>query len=282
MGLVSNSVVSGIAAVVLGSGVTLAAVTAASSPTSNVVYACVKGEGQLRIVPSAASCSKSETPLQWNVQGPTGLQGAPGPQGPAGAAGAQGLAGAAGTAGAQGPAGATGAVGSPGAPGAPGIQGPAGPAGPAGKSGVMAADTTFGEWSGEILSCSGTNYLLPTTITLASPARIFVSFASYLDPRDTDPTHVHQSSTKMELLDGSGSVVGASTLVNQRYGVHGGAIVLNGVLRPGYYGLPSDAPFVVPAGTYTLRAVIQTGGAPCAVDEIVEQPTLTYLTLPVN
>jgi hypothetical protein len=42
---------------------------------SSVIRACVKKEGELRIVDEASDCKKNESPLVWNVTGP---QGAPG------------------------------------------------------------------------------------------------------------------------------------------------------------------------------------------------------------
>lgn len=119
----SSSVVSGAVAAVVGSGVALAAVTAApSAPATSVVYACVKSEGQVRIVAAGDACTKQETSLQWNVQGPVGPQGVQGPQGVAGVAGPVGPAGAVGPSGANGPAGPAGPAGAPGAPGTPGAS----------------------------------------------------------------------------------------------------------------------------------------------------------------
>lgn len=61
------------------------------------IYACVnKSDGTIRIVSSADSCKKSESPLSWNTQGPVGPAGPTGPtgpQGPTGPAGPQGPAG---------------------------------------------------------------------------------------------------------------------------------------------------------------------------------------------
>src|SRR5690349_9582331 len=58
-------------------GVALAgqALTHKTHEASNVIRACVKQEGQLRVVDSESDCKKNETALAWNVQGP---QGAPG------------------------------------------------------------------------------------------------------------------------------------------------------------------------------------------------------------
>lgn len=77
-----------------------------------VIAACrSSSSGALRVPSAGLGCKTGETPLQWNVKGPSG------PPGPAGAAGATGATGAAGPAGADGK------------PGAAGAQGPEGPAG---------------------------------------------------------------------------------------------------------------------------------------------------------
>ena len=78
--------------------------------SSGVIHGCYqKSGGALSVInASVTGCAKTQTELQWNVQGPTGLQG---PQGPAGAQGPVGP---------QGPQGGQGAQ---------GLQGPAGPSG---------------------------------------------------------------------------------------------------------------------------------------------------------
>lgn len=81
------------------------------SSQAQLINGCVASNGTLRI---SATCSKSETALNWNRVGPTGPagpQGNPGPQGFAGLQGVTGLSGPAGPAGltgAQGPVGARG------------------------------------------------------------------------------------------------------------------------------------------------------------------------------
>jgi hypothetical protein len=74
------------------------------------------GQGELRVIDSAASCRSTETELSWNQQG---QKGDPGPAGPAGPAG---------------PKGDTGPTGPKGDTGATGAQGEPGPAGPAGAA----------------------------------------------------------------------------------------------------------------------------------------------------
>ena len=113
-----------------------------------LIRGCVqrKDNQELRVLGSGQSCTRDETPIAWNVEGPKGDRG---PAGPQGAAGATGLAGAAGPAGAVGPPGvpgpmgamgATGAQGPSGANGAPGPQGPAGTNGAPGPQGPTGAD----------------------------------------------------------------------------------------------------------------------------------------------
>ena len=64
-----------------------------------VIYGCYdKQSGELRVMDTQTgqpkACGSKEQPLNWNQQGPQGLQGVPGPQGPAGAQGPQGPSGA--------------------------------------------------------------------------------------------------------------------------------------------------------------------------------------------
>ena len=50
----------------------------------DVICACSKKDGTLRIVQSANDCKLSETPISWNMVGPQGLPGPQGPEGPPG------------------------------------------------------------------------------------------------------------------------------------------------------------------------------------------------------
>jgi hypothetical protein len=94
------------AAALAGGGIAYATIPDASG----VIHGCYqKSGGSLSVIDAAVTtCAKSQTELDWNVQGPTGPQGPQGPQG------------------AQGP---TGPQGDPGPTGATGPQGPAGPSG---------------------------------------------------------------------------------------------------------------------------------------------------------
>jgi uncharacterized protein YjbI with pentapeptide repeats len=47
--------------------------TLAQDQNGNVIYACVKNNGNIRIVSQLSSCSNNESPLTWNIQGEPGL-----------------------------------------------------------------------------------------------------------------------------------------------------------------------------------------------------------------
>lgn len=105
------------------------------------IHGCVRDQnGSVRIVNSAADCTKAETATEWSKQGPTG------PSGPQGVAGPKGDTGAVGPAGPAGPAGTDGAPGAPGAPGPAGPQGPAGPAGGGGSGFSFRNSGPIGVW----------------------------------------------------------------------------------------------------------------------------------------
>lgn len=74
------------AAVAVAAGIALASIPDAAG----VIHGCYgKPFGILRVIDTAKgqSCTKWETPLDWNQQGPQGPQGVAGPQGPQGAPG---------------------------------------------------------------------------------------------------------------------------------------------------------------------------------------------------
>lgn len=108
-----------VAAVSVAALAVAAGVAYATIPSDNVINGCYsKSGGALRVIDATVTnCSKQETALAWNVQGPKGDKGDPG------AIGATGATGPTGPAGPTGPTGAT------------GPQGPPGPQGPAGVSG---------------------------------------------------------------------------------------------------------------------------------------------------
>ncbi len=62
-----------------------AAVVSASIPgPDGVIKGCVKANGDVKIIDSAATCPSSQQTLNWNQTGPAGSTGPTGPQGPAG------------------------------------------------------------------------------------------------------------------------------------------------------------------------------------------------------
>jgi len=143
-----------VAAGAIGGAAFAAQKTLRHSAASNVIRACVKSEGQPRIVDNLADCKKNEEGISWNIVGPQGPQGIPGisvttaavavgdltcPTGGVKISSASAATfvcnGAKGDKGEQGATGATGAAGANGTDGALGAQGPPGPQGPAGTSG---------------------------------------------------------------------------------------------------------------------------------------------------
>jgi hypothetical protein len=61
---------------------------------NGVIHACVKDNGQVRIVNAASDCKGQETHIQWNIVGPQGPKGDTGSAGPQGIQGPQGVQGA--------------------------------------------------------------------------------------------------------------------------------------------------------------------------------------------
>src|SRR5262245_38003404 len=93
----------------------------AGDNSANDIHACVQGTAPLKTVyltnPNGPECAAGQTPLHWNIVGPTGpqgIQGPIGPIGPIGLPGAKGATGVPGAAGVPGPIGATGARGATG------------------------------------------------------------------------------------------------------------------------------------------------------------------------
>lgn len=83
---------------VAAAGVSVLATSALVSAQSSteVIHACADGRGVLRMIPADGSCTATETPVNWNVQGVQGNPGATGQtgaQGEAGPAGPRGLTG---------------------------------------------------------------------------------------------------------------------------------------------------------------------------------------------
>jgi hypothetical protein len=133
-----------------GAGVAYATGALSSASTATIDGCVGKVTGILRVSQSGR-CLPTETPIQWNVQGPQGATGPAGPAGPAGpkgdtgepgpkgdtgATGPQGPKGDTGEIGATGPQGPKGDAGEPGPKGDTGATGPAGPQGPKGETGA--------------------------------------------------------------------------------------------------------------------------------------------------
>ena len=80
-------------AIALAAFVATAAIAFATIPNGNVIEACyTRSGGSLRVIDrTVTNCTKNETSLAWNVQGPAGPQGEAGPAGPAGPAGINGI-----------------------------------------------------------------------------------------------------------------------------------------------------------------------------------------------
>jgi hypothetical protein len=93
---------------VAGSLFALTVVGGVALAQGDIIEACMKSNGEIRIVDAAGNCKSNETALSWNVIGPVG------PQGPQGDPGPQGPEGPTGPTGPQGPPGPTGPQGAPG------------------------------------------------------------------------------------------------------------------------------------------------------------------------
>jgi uncharacterized protein YkwD len=128
--------------------------TAYADTNGGVINACVKDNGQVRIVNQASDCKNQETYIYWNIVGPqgpkgdtgaTGLQGAQGLQGPKGDKGDAGETGAIGPQGLQGEKGDKGDTGVTGAIGPQGLQGEKGDKGDTGATGVIGPQGLQGE-----------------------------------------------------------------------------------------------------------------------------------------
>lgn len=106
------------------------------------IHACVKNNGEIRIVGANESCKDSQSALDWNIQGPQGPAGPQGPKGDPGPAGPPGPQGPAGPQGPEGIQGLQGPKGDTGPTGPQGSQGPPGPPGPAPDTSLLQARVT--------------------------------------------------------------------------------------------------------------------------------------------
>jgi len=82
---------------VLAAAGTTYALAASGASTTQTINACVRANGEVRLVSAAANCRRDETALSWNTVGPAGPQGAQGIAGRDGQTGPQGPAGVSGT-----------------------------------------------------------------------------------------------------------------------------------------------------------------------------------------
>jgi Lamin Tail Domain/Collagen triple helix repeat (20 copies) len=124
--------------------------------TADVIRACVRKDGHVRIVAVSRACRKRERAISWNAQGPRGEAGPAGPAGPAGTPGADGGPGPQGQ---QGPPGPQGERGPPGTKGEPGsvdalekLNGI--PCRAGGRNGVVTL--TYDDSSHAVLTCTAT------------------------------------------------------------------------------------------------------------------------------
>jgi hypothetical protein len=62
---------------ILAGAASVSYATTVLTTATDVIQACTKGDGQLRIIDSSSSCKQNETPISWNVQGPQGPPGGP-------------------------------------------------------------------------------------------------------------------------------------------------------------------------------------------------------------
>ena len=86
---------------VLAAAATTYALAASGASTTQTINACVRPDGELRLVSAAANCRRDETAVSWNTVGPAGAQGAQGVAGRDGRDGQTGPTGPAGPAGAS-------------------------------------------------------------------------------------------------------------------------------------------------------------------------------------
>jgi Collagen triple helix repeat (20 copies) len=227
-----------------------------SIPSSNgTITACyTKDGGNLRIGDgdqTPACDKKKETPLTWNVSGPTGPAGATGATGAAGANGAAGATGATGPAGATGATGAAGANGAAGATGATGATGTTGPTGPAGSANVRVVTFNGG---------------LGTT----TPGNSF-TFVGPLNPVTLTDGQVVSATLTATFATASGASFGRFDVCYQTGGgaitefVPGGYIFVDVTTNRFAYTV-SEAHFF-PAGTYTIGYCVQVTGSTSIVGD---------------
>jgi hypothetical protein len=153
-----------VASVAAGAAFAAGALTAGQTAT-NIIQACVKDNGDVRIVAGSSECKKPEHSISWNAAGAAGPKGNTGDQGP------QGI---------QGPKGDTGAAGAKGAIGDQGLQGIQGAKGDKGDPGVDGKDGADGASLSSLssvgsLSCTKNGEAGSTSITTASDGVVTIT-----------------------------------------------------------------------------------------------------------
>jgi len=246
---VSRAAVLIVGALVIAAGVAYATIPSADG-TINGCYD--KKSGALRVIDSAtaATCTKAETAVSWNMrglagdQGPsgpkgdTGLKGDPGVQGGSGPKGDTGVQGASGPKGDPGVQGASGPKGDPGAKGDPGEPGATGPAGPAGTNCDLERRIKAALSSFEIdPDCVALEVAIDQAPTQSDPtASLEISFvATFSGP--IDETSFTSSDVQL------GGTAGATTAVITSAGVNSFTISVSGMAQNGTVtaSIPADA-----------------------------------------
>ena len=196
-----------VGAVALVAAAVAAVAYGAGALASDPINACVqRGSDHVRILSAGDSCTRAETPLSWNREGP------------AGTAGAAGQAGATGPSGATGPAGATGPGGATGPAGPAGAQGPTGPQGAQGPAGTSASAAAY-EHVASVTPVTENFPVSTTVVTMHLPAGSY-TLSAYLEVLLTD-------GVSHEVADGlcqlSPNIVGGDHIQNPGAGGLAGA-----------------------------------------------------------
>jgi Lamin Tail Domain/Collagen triple helix repeat (20 copies) len=178
---------------------------------ARVIRACVRKDGQMRIVGTATACRAKERAIFWNAQGPAGPAGA---QGSAGAAGPPGADGARGVDGPQGPAGPQ---------GPPGPQGARGPQGPKGEPGTVDAleklngipcraggrngtvTLTYDESAHAILTCTATTAAVGVRINEFSTGTAASATDEFVELVNAGPSAAAIGAFKLAYRSGAGT-----------------------------------------------------------------------------
>lgn len=291
LGLLLLGTVLGAAMMFLGG----ALVTMVSAHGGDVtkIHACVKSNGEIRIVAASESCKDNQSALDWNIQGPpgpAGPQGAKGDPGPAGPPGPQGPAGPQGPEGVQGPQGPKGDTGPTGPQGPQGPQGPPGPPGPAPDTSLLQARVTGTCAAGSFVSAvnqdgsvvcgtptwgaqsftsdqtlagtfsSSTTTILQADITLTRPSHVLITGSM------GGRTSSSGESFQLEIWDGASKLI-----IGPRTGVFDNRTFATSVSYAGQFSAGSHS--------FRLRALCQScAGSGASID--VAGPVMSILAIP--